>query len=64
MDNASFIIEHGRPDDKRLPAEEASYELLERLGISFERTDHKPAATMEDCQAIGEALGVKICKNF
>ena len=64
MDNASFIIEHGRPDDKRLPAEEASYELLERLGISFERTDHKPAATMEDCQAIGEALGVKICKNL
>lgn len=64
MDTSLFITEHGRPSDKRIPAEEASYDLLDSLGISYERIDHDPTASMEECEAIGAALGVRICKNL
>ena len=52
------------------PAEEHSvvemhtYEMLEKLHIPYTRVDHDTAETMEDCVAIGEKLGVDICKNL
>lgn len=54
----------GRPTEKRSEQEEAIYDRLDRLGISFFRTDHEHADTMEDCLLIESILGGKICKNL
>jgi Ala-tRNA(Pro) deacylase len=50
--------------EERQPRERAVYELLDQLGISYTRADHAAAMTMEDCQAVDEALGVEMCKNL
>ena len=54
----------GAPADARCAVEQNSYTLLEELHIPYTRVDHDEAATMEDCVAIGEVLGVNICKNL
>lgn len=56
----------GRPktNDGRLEREISVYDLLDRLGIPFERTDHEPADTMEACNRIDKILGTIICKNL
>lgn len=41
-----------------------TYEVLEALNIPFERIDHEAAMTMEDCQCVEDALGVRACKNL
>ena len=58
--------ESGRPAtlDGRSEREVAAYDLLDRLGISYTRVDHAPAATMEDCLAVEGVLGTAICKNL
>ena len=58
------VLYTGRPADKRTPAEEAIYDKLEAMGISFQRCDHDHADTMDDCLRIEEQLGSKICKNL
>lgn len=50
--------------DNRLEKEQRCYELLNRLGIEFERVDHDPAETMEACQTIEAVFGAPICKNL
>lgn len=52
------------PVQERSRVEQRTYELLEKLHIPFTRVDHDTAQTMEDCVAIGEKLGVVICKNL
>lgn len=44
-------LQKGRPQDTtgRLAKEIRTYDLLDQLGISYERIDHAPAMTMEDC---------------
>ncbi|MBQ8618326.1 MAG: prolyl-tRNA synthetase associated domain-containing protein [Clostridia bacterium] len=56
----------GRPESSegRLEKEMRVYDLLDRLSISYERTDHIAAMTMEDCQEIDRILEVVICKNL
>lgn len=56
----------GRPADTtgREEREVRVYNYLDSLQISYQRTDHEEALTMEDCIRIGEALGCKICKNL
>ena len=56
----------GRPDstDGRLPREIRTYDLLDNLGILYERTDHEPADNMAACNDIDAVLGVMICKNL
>ena len=54
----------GRPDDERIPTEEAVYDRLGELGISYARVDHEHADTMEDCRMIEQIIGAKICKNL
>ena len=56
----------GRPSDlsERVPQEIRVYDLLDRLGVSYERVDHAAAMTMEDCLAIDRALEATICKNL
>ncbi|MCD8353488.1 MAG: prolyl-tRNA synthetase associated domain-containing protein [Clostridiales bacterium] len=57
---------NGRPTDctGRLEKERETYDLLDRLGIAYQRTDHAPADTMEVCNVIDAVLGVLICKNL
>ena len=57
---------HGRPEtnEGRLPKEIRVYDLLDSLGISYDRVDHEEAMTMEVCAAIDEVLEATICKNL
>ena len=57
---------HGRPESAqgRLDKEMRCYDLLDRLGIEYERTDHVAAMTMDDCLEIDRVLEVIICKNL
>lgn len=59
-------LEQGRPisEDGRLEKEIRTYDLLDDLGIPYERMDHQPMATIEDCHEVDEVLGVEICKNL
>lgn len=61
-----MILYKGRPENTegRLDKEIRSYDLLDSLGVEYERIDHEPAMTMEVCEAIDEALGATICKNL
>ena len=57
-------IYNAAPGDERDAAETRVYQTLQKLQIPFTRVDHDAAQTMEDCAAIGEVLGVEICKNL
>ena len=59
-------LQFGRPADctGRLDKEIRCYDLLDRLGVSYQRIDHVEANTMEACAAIDEALNATICKNL
>ncbi len=62
-----LTLELGRPQsvEGRLEKEIRVYDLLDKLGISFERVDHEPTETMEACLAIDEVLApAVICKNL
>ena len=56
----------GRPEscDGRLDKEKRCYDLLDSLGIEYQRIDHEAAMTMEACAAIDEKLDATICKNL
>lgn len=54
-----------RPEPEgRLEKEMKAYELLEKLGIRFERVDHGEASTIENLKNVEEVLGISICKNL
>ena len=54
-----------RPDcTGRLEKEKRVYDLWDRLQIPYEGVSHETANTIEDCEAVEEELGVKICKNL
>ena len=59
-------LEQGRPADcaGRLPKEVRVYDLLDQLGVEYQRIDHEAAMTMEACAAIDEVLDATICKNL
>ena len=59
-------LQKGRPADTagRLEKEICTYDLLDRLGVEYERTDHEPAMTMEDCKEVDQLLEAVICKNL
>ncbi len=62
-----YALHKGRQKMKlgRLPKEIAVYDLLDKLGIEYERVDHEAAFTMEACAAIDEILApAVICKNL
>ena len=60
-----MTLENCRPADcaGRLEKEIRVYDLLDTLGISYERVDHQAAMTMEDCREVDEALQSQICKR-
>ncbi|MCF0197108.1 MAG: prolyl-tRNA synthetase associated domain-containing protein [Bacteroidaceae bacterium] len=59
-------IYNGRPDDcsDRAAREVRVYDLLDTLGVRFERLDHAPAMTMEVCKEIDAAFGRMSLKEF
>ena len=61
-----LTLYQGRPADEagRLPKEIRVYDLLDQLGIEYERIDHPAAMTMEACEEIDRALNATICKNL
>ena len=61
-----MTLENGRPADctGRLDKEIRVYDLLDQLGIAYQRVDHGAAMTMEDCREVDEVLDATICKNL
>ncbi len=60
-------LAEGRPinNDGRLEKEIKTYDLLDSLGIIYERVDHEEANTMEACLEIDKVLApAVICKNL
>lgn len=59
-------LKKGRPADvsQRLDKEVRVYDMLDGIGVEYERVDHAPAMTMEVCREIDEALNATICKNL
>ena len=57
---------NGSPENAegRLPREMRTYDLLDSLGIEYQRTDHERTDTMEACLEVDGILGVVICKNL
>ena len=54
----------GRPENGCSETENAIYDALDALEISFARAVHDYADTMEDCLAVEAVLGAEICKNL
>ena len=56
----------GRPETNagREEKEIRVYDLLDSLGIRYQRADHAPATTMAVCEDIDKVLGCLICKNL
>lgn len=54
----------GRPQEERPQVEQACYDFLDGLGVSYDRVDHTPAHTIEICHEIEGTLGAPIAKNL
>ena len=50
----TLVLQKGRPADTtgRLDKEIRTYDLLDSLGVEYDRVDHAPAMTMEDCKEV------------
>ena len=61
-----LVLYEGRPADctGRLEKEVRTYDFLDGLGVEYDRVDHGPAMTMEDCKEADEILQATICKNL
>ena len=57
---------NGRPEtnEGRLEKEIRCYDLLDNLGVKFQRIDHEPTMTMEACAEVDKVLDATICKNL
>ena len=78
MEEAFYIdphLYHGRPVRStgpdsvadpidRIPEELACYDLLDSLGILYDRVDHAHADTIEACHEVEKVLGWPVCKNL
>ena len=62
----TLVLQKGRPADTtgRLDKEIRTYDLLDSLGVEYDRVDHAPAMTMEDCKEVDEILESMVCKNL
>ena len=60
----SPLYHNVRPEGDLLPQEAAAFDLLEQLGIEYDRVSSESADTMEKCAAISEVIGVPVCKNL
>lgn len=62
----TLVLQKGSPADTtgRLDKEIRTYDLLDGLGVGYDRVDHAPAMTMEDCKEVDEILESMVCKNL
>ena len=60
----SPLCHNTRPGGELLPQESAAFDLLERLGIDYDRVSGDAADTMEKCDAVSAVLGMPVCKNL
>lgn len=60
----SALYHNQRPEGELLPQESAVFDLLETLGIEYDRVTGDPADTMEKCAEVSCVLGAPICKNL
>ena len=65
---AKMELQNGRPETTsgRLDKEIRVYDLLDKLGITYQRVDHEATMTMEACEEVDRILGddTTICKNL
>ena len=61
-------LQNGRPETTsgRHDKEIRVYDLLDKLGIAYQRVDHEATMTMEACEEVDRILGddTTICKNL
>lgn len=60
------VLHYGRPADttNRSKLEMHTYDLLDRLHITYQRLDHPPTASIEACHDVDRILEIEICKNL
>ena len=54
----------GCPTEGQCEKERQVYAFLDRLALCYKTVHYPPAATMEDCRAVDEMLGARMCKNL
>lgn len=66
MDILHTPIFEGRPEHtvNRLDKEIRTYDLLDSLGIFYQRIDHEAMPTIEACHDVDIRLGIHVCKNL
>ena len=60
----SPIFHNARPEGELPPQESAAFDLLDMLGIDYDRVSHDAAFNMELCADVSAVLGVSVCKNL
>ena len=60
----SPIFHNARPEGELPPQESAAFDLLDTLGIDYDRVSHDAAFNMELCADVSADLGVSVCKNL
>ena len=60
----SELYHNTRPDGELLAQEESAFDLLEELGIEYDRVSSDPADDMDKCDEVANVLGVPVCKNL
>lgn len=60
----SPVCHNTRPAGVLPEQEAAAFDLLERLGIDYDRVSHDAAFNMELCAEVGRAMDVSVCKNL
>ena len=59
-------LENKRPEtnEEREEKEIRVYDMLDELGVGYQRVDHEAAFTMEACEKIDKVLQAPTCKNL
>ena len=60
----SPIFHNARPEGELPPQESAAFDLLDTLGIDYDRVSHDAAFNMELCADVSAVLSVSVCKNL
>lgn len=60
----SPIFHNARPEGELPPQESAAFDLLDTLGIDYDRVSHDAAFNMDLCADVSAVLGVSVCKNL
>lgn len=64
--NTEIKLYNGRPVDEiaRTEAETDVYDFLDCVGVDYATLTHPAAFTMEECEAVREAIGAPVFKNL